>query len=325
MRWCRAVALALVTLALLTACARPGEVTVLKLAHSLDTGHPVHLGMVFMADRVASYSGGRMRIDVYPGGQLGSERELVELVQIGALDLTKVSASPLEAFVPEMKVFSVPYAFRSQEHAHRVLDSEIGKHLLQAPEIARLRGLGYYDAGSRSFYMVDHPVATPDDLVGQKIRVMKSQTAVEMIAAFGGSATPISWGELYTALQQGVVDGAENNPPSFFRSRHYEACKYYALNEHTTVPDILLISLRTWDRLDPEQRAWLQRAVDDSVAHQRDLWRVATREALDAVRAAGVVVTRPDRRPFMDAVAGMKAAYDGTRVGELLQAIEAVE
>jgi tripartite ATP-independent transporter DctP family solute receptor len=280
---------------------------------------------MFMAERVADYSGGRMRIDIYPGGQLGSERELVELVQIGALDLTKVSASPLEAFVPAMKVFSLPYVFRSREHAHRVLDSEIGRRLLEAPLIARLRGLGYYDAGSRSFYMVDDPVATPADLVGKKIRVMKSQTAVEMIAAFGGSATPIAWGELYTALQQGVVDGAENNPPSFYRSRHYETCRYYALNEHTTVPDILLISLRTWEALTPEQREWLQRAVDDSVAYQRELWQVATQEALDAVRAAGVEVTHPDKQPFIDAVAEMKAAWNGTPVGALLRAIEAVE
>jgi tripartite ATP-independent transporter DctP family solute receptor len=325
MRPVRALAFAFLAACLLAACARHDGVTVLKLAHSLDTGHPVHQGMVFMAERVADYSGGRMRIDIYPGGQLGSERELVELVQIGALDLTKVSASPLEAFVPAMKVFSLPYVFRSREHAHRVLDSEIGRRLLEAPLIARLRGLGYYDAGSRSFYMVDDPVATPADLVGKKIRVMKSQTAVEMIAAFGGSATPIAWGELYTALQQGVVDGAENNPPSFYRSRHYETCRYYALNEHTTVPDILLISLRTWEALTPEQREWLQRAVDDSVAYQRELWQVATQEALDAVRAAGVEVTHPDKQPFIDAVAEMKAAWNGTPVGALLRAIEAVE
>ncbi|MEJ2384009.1 MAG: TRAP transporter substrate-binding protein [Xanthomonadales bacterium] len=325
MRWLRAPVLALAAAALLVACAPVDDVTTLRLAHSLDIGHPVHRGMVFMAERVAAYSEGRMRVELYPGGQLGSERELVELVQIGALDLTKVSASPLEAFVPAMKVFSLPYVFHSREHAHRVLDSEIGRRLLRAPEIARLRGLGYYDAGSRSFYMVDQPVATPADLAGRKIRVMKSQTAVEMIAAFGASATPIAWGELYTALQQGVVDGAENNPPSFYRSRHYETCRYYALNEHTTVPDILLISLRSWERLEPEERRWLQRAVDESVVYQRELWREATQEALAAVSAAGVVVTRPDKRPFMDAVAGMKAAWDGTPVGDMLRAIEAVE
>lgn len=319
----RAFIVALVLL--LAGCAQRGDVTVLKLAHALDTGHPVHLGMVHMAERLAFYSNGQMRMDIYPSGQLGAERELVELVQIGSLDITKVSTSPLEAFVPLMKIFSLPYVFRSREHCLRVLDSEIGQRLLESVEVARLRGLGYYDAGSRSFYMVDTPVETPADLAGKKIRVQKSQTSVRMIAALGGSATPISWGELYTALQQGVVDGAENNPPSFYRSRHYETSKYYALNEHTMVPDILLMSLRSWEALDPQQKEWLQKAVEDSVAYQRQLWMKATEEALAIVEEAGVVVTRPDKQPFMDAVAGMKASYDGTEIGELMHDIEAVE
>ena len=310
---------------MLTSCSEHDDTVVLKLAHTLDTSHSVHKGMVHMAERLDEYSGGRMRMDIYPSGQLGSEREMVELVQIGSLDMTKVSTSPLEAFVPIMKVFSLPYVFRSREHSLKVLDSEIGQKLLESTEVARLRGLGYYDAGSRSFYMVDTPIESPADLDGQKIRVMKSQTAVQMVAALGGSATPISWGELYTALQQGVVDGAENNPPSFHLSRHYETCKYYALNEHTMVPDILLMSLRSWNALNPQQQEWLQKAVEDSVAHQRILWQEATMLALKEVEAAGVVVTRPDKQPFMDAVVEMKASFDGTEMGELLKAIEAVE
>ncbi|MEJ2274097.1 MAG: TRAP transporter substrate-binding protein DctP, partial [Woeseiaceae bacterium] len=160
---------------------------------------------------------------------------------------------------------------------------------------------------------------------GLKIRVQKSQTSVRMVKALGGSATPISWGELYTALQQGVVDGAENNPPSFYLSRHYEICKYYSLDEHTSVPDILLMSSRIWHDLSPQQQAWLQQAVDDSVTYQRKLWREATEEALAAVQAAGVEVSRPDKAPFQDAVREMKATYKGTEVGDLLARIEAVE
>ena len=310
---------------MLSACSRQDDTVVLKLAHVLDTGHSVHQGMVHMAERLEHYSNGHMRIDIYPSGQLGSERDTVELVQIGSLAMTKVSAAPLEAFVPAMQVFSIPYVFRDREHYYKALDSAIGKELLQSTEVARLRGMGYYDSGSRSFYMVDTPVETPDDIAGQKIRVMKSQTAVKMIAAMGGGATPISWGELYTALQQGVVDGAENNPPSFYLSGHYEVCKYYALNEHTSVPDMLLMSSRIWESLNPQQQEWLQMAVDDSVTYQRELWRVSTEEALAAVEAAGVIVTRPDKQPFMDAVEEMKAAYDGTEVGRYLRAIEAVE
>ena len=308
-----------------TACSQRDDVTVLKLAHALDTEHAVHKGMVYMGERLEHYSGGKMRMDIYPSGQLGAERELVELVQIGSLDITKVSTSPLEAFVPVMKIFSLPYVFKSREHCLKVLDSEIGERLLESTEVARIRGLGYYDAGSRSFYMVDSPVETPADLAGKKIRVQKSQTSVKMIDALGGSATPISWGELYTALQQGVVDGAENNPPSFYLSRHFETSKYYALNEHTMVPDILLMSLRSWEDLDPQQQEWLQKAVDDSVEYQRELWMQATEEALAAVKEAGVIVTEPDKQPFMDAVAEMKASYAGTDIGDLIAEIEAVE
>jgi tripartite ATP-independent transporter DctP family solute receptor len=309
---------------MLNSCSRQDDTIVLKLAHVLDTNHAVHQGMVHMAERLDHYSNGSMRIDIYPSGQLGAERETVELVQIGSLAMTKVSASPLEAFVPAMQVFSIPYVFRDREHYFKALDSDIGKELLNSVEVARLKGMGYYDSGSRSFYMVDTPVESPDDIKSKKIRVMKSQTAVKMIAAMGGGATPISWGELYTALQQGVVDGAENNPPSFYLSGHYEVCKYYALNEHTSVPDMLLMSSRIWNSLDAQQQEWLQQAVDDSVVHQRELWRVSTEEALAAVQAAGVTVTYPDKQPFMNAVETMKQSYDGTEVGRYLRAIEAV-
>jgi tripartite ATP-independent transporter DctP family solute receptor len=318
-----ATVLALCVLA--TACGPRDDVVVLKLAHSLDTGHAVHKGMVHMAERLDEISDGHMHIDVYPSGQLGGERETVELLQIGSIAMTKVSTSPLESFVPAMQIFSIPYVFRDREHFFKVLDSEIGEELLKSTEVARLRGLGYYDAGSRSFYTTDKPVRTPADLNGLKIRVQKSQTSVRMVKALGGSATPISWGELYTALQQGVVDGAENNPPSFYLSRHYEICKYYSLDEHTSVPDILLMSSRIWHDLSPQQQAWLQQAVDDSVTYQRKLWREATEEALAAVQAAGVEVSRPDKAPFQDAVREMKATYKGTEVGDLLARIEAVE
>lgn len=311
--------------AMLSACGQMGDVLVLKLAHSLDTSHSVHKGMVHMAERLDELSAGSMRIDIYPSGQLGSERETVELVQIGSLAMTKVSTSPLEAFVPAMQVFSIPYVFRDREHFFSVLDSEIGRELLDSTDVARLKGLGYYDAGSRSFYANDKPIRTPADLEGLKIRVQNSQTSVRMVDALGGSATPISWGELYTALQQGVVDGAENNPPSFYLSRHYEISRYYSLDEHTSVPDILLMSRRIWDELSDQQKNWLQQAADESVAHQRVLWQESTDEALAAVREAGVEVIYPDKAPFQEAVREMKAGYAGTAVGELLTRIAAVE
>ncbi|MCW8126839.1 TRAP transporter substrate-binding protein [Microbulbifer halophilus] len=311
------VALALV----LGSCGFDDSQTVLKLAHTLDQQHSVHRAMLVMDKRLRELSGGSMRVDIYSGGQLGGERELIELLQIGTLAMTKVSASPMEGFVPEMKIFNIPYVFRDSDHYWKVLQSDIGRELLVAGEVARLRGLGYYDAGSRSFYANDKPIRTPADLDGLKIRVQNSQTAIKMVNSLGGAATPVSWGELYTALQQGVVQGAENNPPSFYLSKHYEVSRYYTLDEHTYVPDMLLISTEVWKKLDSQQQAWLQQAVDESVEYQRKLWRESTRESLAAVKAAGVEVIRPDKQPFIEAVQPLHASYDGTEVGELLDDI----
>lgn len=300
------------------------EIQRLKLAHSLDTKHPVHLAMEHMAKVLHDLSGGKMRIEIHPSGQLGSERELIELLQVGSLAMTKVSASPLEGFAPQMQLFSIPYVFRDQDHFWRFLHSEAGRELLHSLQRVRLRGLVYYDSGSRSFYTTKRPVHSPADLAGQKIRVQKSQTSVRMVEALGGAATPIAWGELYTALQQGVVDGAENNAPSFYLSRQYEASKYYTLDEHTSVPDILLVSQHIWDSLNSQQQAWLQQAADESAVLQRDLWQQATAEALAAVEAAGIEIIIPDKAPFRAAVQPMHQSYRGTPVADLLDLIEAM-
>jgi tripartite ATP-independent transporter DctP family solute receptor len=297
----------------------------LKLAHSLAATHPVHKAMVYMNERLQYHSGGTMALDIYPNSQLGSERELIELLQIGSLAMTKVSTSPLEGVVPEMRIFNIPYLFRDADHYQAVLDSPIGRELLLAPEKVRLRGLGYYDAGSRSFYTVEAPVETPEDLAGLKVRVQESQTAVRMISEFGASPTPIAWGELYTALQQGVVDGAENNLPSYYLSGHYEVARFFTLDEHTSVPDILLVSKYVWDRLSGQQRAWLQAAVDESVEYQRQLWQKDTRAALEAVQASGVQVLHPDKAPFLAKVEGMYELYDRTEVGRLIERIKAYQ
>ncbi len=304
------------------ACADVEQRRVLKLAHSLDTGHPVHKAMVHMAERLDEISGGTMQIDIYPSSQLGSEREQIELLQIGSLAMTKVSSSPLEGFVSELKVFSIPYIFEDNDHFWQVLNSDIGKQLLLAPERVRLRGLGYYDAGSRSFYSSEKPIHSPADLGGLKIRVMKSQTAVQTVEALGGAATPISWGELYTAIQQGVVDGAENNPPTFFNSKHFEVSKYYSLDEHTAIPDMLLISRLIWENLNEQQQAWLQQAVDESIIFQRELWQSETEKALIAVEKAGIEVIRPDKELFRQAVLEMHRSYEGTETGVLLEKIK---
>ena len=312
-------------LILTTGCRNKSKVTVLKLAHALDTTHPVHKGMVFMAEKVREYSRGKMRVDIYPSEQLGAERDLIELLQIGSLAMTKVATAPMEAFVPEMKIFGIPYLFRNDEHRWKVLNGPIGKRLLLAGEPFFLRGMCYYDAGSRSFFTKEKPILTPDDLKGMKIRVMKSITSVNMVKALGGSPTPIPFGELYTALQQGVVDGAENNLPSFYLSRHYEVCKYFSFDEHTSIPDILLMSTVVWNSLSKQEQEWLQRAVDDSVEYQKELWKESTEESLKLVQEAGVEVFYPDKTPFENAVQPMYDSYKGTPLYDLIQEIKSIE
>lgn len=293
----------------LAGCTARADRVVIKLGHGLEPTHSVHLGMVYMGERLREKSGGSMHVDIYPSQQLGSERELVELLQIGSVGMAKVSAAVLESFVPTFSVFGIPYLFTDQAHRDRVLMSDVGRDMLASTERVRIRGVTWYDSGTRSFYTKTRPIHTPDDLAGLKIRVQESPTAVRMVQVLGGSATPIAWGELYTALQQGVVDGAENNPPSFFLSRHYEVCKYYTLDEHTTVPDVLLINTDLWASLSPTQRTWLQEASDESFLHQMDLWKVSTDESLAAVEAAGVEIIRPDTSLFAARVQPMHEEF----------------
>jgi len=313
---------AILLVLLVSNCSRQDDTVVLRMGHTLDQQHAVHKAMIFMAERLAFYSNGSMQLRVYSGGQLGSERELIELLQIGSLAMTKVSASPLEGFSSRMKIFSVPYVFRDSAHLWQVLDSKIGQQLLSDLTQVRLRGLGSYDAGSRSFYTTHKQVNSPVDLAGLKFRVPNSQTAVTMVQTLGGAATPIDWGELYTALQQGVVDGAENNPPSFYLSRHYEVSKYYVLDEHTAVPDVILMSEQIWQGLTPTQQGWVQSAMRDSVVYQKELWQAATLDALAKVKAHGVEVIVPDKQPFIDAVKPLHQELAGSEVGDLIQQIQ---
>ncbi len=299
-------------------CRTDSPVTLIKLGHGLSPTHPVHLAMEFMARRLEERSAGRLCMDIYPSEQLGSERECLELLQIGSLGMTKVSCSVLEGFVPAMSILSLPYLFRDREHRYRVLEGEIGRRLLLEGERFWLRGLCYYDAGSRSFYTKDRPVLAPDDLKGLKIRTQESPTSIQMVQALGGSPTPIAWGELYSALQQGVVDGAENNPPSFHLSRHYEVCKHYSLDEHTGVPDVLLISTKLWQDLSPEFRELIQDVALESAQVQKKLWREATERALSEVQKAGVQIHYPDKSLFK---ARIDPLYEGYRDQPLIYSL----
>jgi len=319
-------ALSLSMMLIFFSCGELKEHRTLKLAHGLPTDHPVHQAMDFMAKRCKEISGDKLQIEIYAGGQLGSEQQCVELLQIGSLAITKVSAAVMESFTDDYKVLGLPYIFRDQEHAFKVFDGDIGQELLLSTENVWIRGLCFYDAGSRSFYTINKPIQTPEDLKGMKIRVMKSKTAMDMVQALGGSPTPISWGELYTALQSGVVDGAENNPPSFYTSHHYEVCKHYSLDEHTSVPDVLIISQHIWKDLSDEEKLWLQQAANESVPIQRKLWAESVKKSLEEVQKAGVTIYRPDKAPYQEKVKDVYESYrDQEVIYSYIQRIQAVE
>ena len=298
--------------------------TVLKLAHVLPPAAPVHKGMVRFAELVAEKSGGLVEVQIFPSAQLGSETETIEQLQRGALAMVKTSAAAMEGFVPEMAIFGVPYVFRDEDHFWRVLEGEIGQELLGGSLAVNIRGLCYYDAGARSFYTVDKPITSPADLRGQKIRTMRSATSIAMIDAMGGSAAAIPFGDLYTALQQGMVDGAENNPPSVYDSRHWEVARYYSLDEHTRIPDMLVFSEPIWQSLPPHVQQWIAEAADESVAYQRQVWRDYVEECLANLEKEGVTISFPPKEPFQEAVRSMYADFNDTPIEALIERVQAV-
>lgn len=284
----------------IASCQKESNTKVLYLGHSLPQSHPVHKGILEFQKALEKKSNGTLKAKIFPDAQLGSEREVLELLQIGSVAATKVSAATLSNFVPEYHLLGIPYLFRDKQHQFNVLEGAIGKSILEKGSKYWLRGLCYYDAGSRSFYTSEKAIRTPEDLEGLKIRVMNNQMAINMVNSMGGSATPLSYSELYTAIQQGVVDGAENNPPSFVSSNHYEISKYYTLDQHSAVPDVLLIGTKFWDKLTDQEKIWVQEAADESSQAQKVFWNESVVESMKIAKESGVEVIIPDKSLFAE-------------------------
>jgi tripartite ATP-independent transporter DctP family solute receptor len=285
---------------MLISCKKESGTKVLYLAHNLPQTHPVHLGILEFQKVLEINSRGALKVKIFPDGQLGSEREVLELLQIGSVAATKVSAATLSNFVPEYNILGIPYLFRDKQHLFDVLEGPIGKSILEKGSKFWLRGLCYFDAGSRSFYTIDKAIRTPEDLKGLKIRVMNNQMAINMVNSLGASATPLSYSELYTAMQQGVVDGAENNSPSFVSSNHYEISKYYTLDQHSFVPDVLLIGTKYWEKLSEDEKLWVQDAADQSAQVQKKYWNDSVDESMKIAKGAGVEIIIPDKALFAE-------------------------
>ena len=297
----------------------------MRLGHGLPEDHAVHKAVVKFADLVKERSNGEIEIKVFANGVLGGEREMLEQVQNGVLEITKASASPLETFSTDYKVFNLPFVFRDRDHFFRVLTSPVGESILASSKKRGFIGLAYYDSGARSFY-AKKAINTPDDLKGMKIRVQQSPTTIKMIQALGATPTPMAWGEVYSALQTGVVDGAENNVTALTNGRHGEVCKFYSETEHQIVPDVLVMSSTRWDSLKKAHQEIIKKAAVDSFEYQKSLWGAFEKVEREKALAMGVKFNTPNKQAF---VAKVKPMMDEERkngaIAKLLNDIAAVK
>ncbi len=297
----------------------------LKLNHNNPPDHPLHKSMEFMGERLDALTNGDLKIRVYGNAQLGTQRESMELLQNGSLDMARSNASELEAFEESYSALNLPYIFTSDDHYYDVLKGEIGDDILASSRDKGFVGVAYYVEGARSFY-ANKEINSPADLKGMKIRVQPSPSAIRMVELLGGSPTPIAWGELYSALQQGVVDGAENNPLALTSARHGEVSKVYSNDGHTMIPSVVLISTQTFDGLSDEHKAALNQAAKESMDFHREQWNKQVDEAkATAMADLGVTFVEVDKGPFIEAVLPMheEAAANSERVGDLISRIKA--
>lgn len=256
--------------------------------------YPTVQAVEYMAKVLREATDGRLDIRTYAGGQLGTERDTLEITTFGGLDMTRVNLAPLNAIEPLTEIPSLPFLFHSQAHLHAVLDGEIGEEILASLEPHRLIGLCFYDSGERSFYNTKKPIRTPADMNGMKIRVPGSDLYVAMIRALGADATPMALSEVYQALVQGVIDGAENNWPSYDAGRHFEAAPYYSLTRHVMAPEILVMSLDRWRKLSEDDRALVKDAARQSVIVMRELWSERVEASKARLAATDIQVNEVD-------------------------------
>ncbi|WP_152657101.1 TRAP transporter substrate-binding protein [Oceanobacillus sp. CFH 90083] len=302
-----------------------GDSEILKLAHDLGEDHPVHLALIKFAETVEESSEGQIKIEIFSNGVLGNEREMLEQIQGGGIDITKVSAASLESFASQYSVFSLPYVFDDEEHFFQSMESEAVGDLFASTEDQGFLGLTWYDSGSRNFYTEDKPIMHPDDLDGLKIRVMDSRTQIEMMKALGGTPTPMPYGDIYTAIQSGVIDGAESNPTALTTGKHGEVAKAFSVDEHTRIPDVVVISSSVWNNLTEEQQQILTDAAEESTEYQKEIWAEAIDVAKEEAENMGVEFYYPETEPFREAASPLYEEYrKDERIAELLDAFNEI-
>jgi len=325
----KAAALAVCVLlsGLLAGCEDKNKELVLMAADDHPLDYPTTQGLVFMDKYLKEKTDGRVSLDIFPNKTLGDEKSTIEQTQLGIIDINRVNVNPLVQICPELGVLALPYIFRNTEHMHAVLDGEIGEELLISLKDKNLIGLCYYDSGARSFYNTERPIKKPEDLAGLKIRVQKSEIMIDMVRALGGSPTPMAFGEVYSSLQTGVIQGAENNWPSYDYTGHYLVADYYSLDQHSMAPEMVIMSRRTWEDLSEADRKLIKQAALASVSHQRKLWRGLAKKAEEKIRAHGNKINKiPDKSAFIKA---MDPVYEehvqNRRMKDLVKRIRALK
>ncbi|WP_265501894.1 TRAP transporter substrate-binding protein [Paracoccus beibuensis] len=314
--------------ALLTSASIAGacEIT-LRSSDTHPDGYPTVEGVKAMAEEVREKTDGRICIEVFASSQLGEEKDTIEQTQFGVIDMVRASFGSFNDIVPVTQLMSLPYLFRSVDHQHAVMDGPIGEEIGAAFEERDLVALAYYDGGSRSFYNSQKPVQSIEDLEGMKFRVMQNDVFVDMMDALGANATPMPYGEVYSSIQTGVIDGAENNFPSYDSSGHAEVARYFTLDEHLMVPELVAMSKVTWDKLSPEDQQIIREAARNSATVQRELWAEQERASEEKVIAAGAEVIRDiDKTAFIEAMAPVYEKYVTTpEAQDLVKRIQETE
>ena len=288
--------------------------------------YPTVRAVDYMAKRLRENTDGELDIRIYAGGQLGSERDTLEITMFGGLDFNRVNLAPLNPIAPATLVPALPFLFRSTNHMRAAMDGAPGRKILDSLEAHGFKGLCFYDSGARSFYNSKRPIREPADMAGLKIRVQNSDLYVALVEALGADATPMSFGEVYQGLVQGVIDGAENNWPSYDRTRHFEAAPYYSTTQHVMAPEVLLMSMRRWRRLTSDQQETIQTAARESVPVMRKLWDARVNESRERLIAAGITLTTiTDKSAFQDRVAPVYERYLNPELLELVDEILAMD
>lgn len=299
----------------------------LRAADSQPEGYPTVDALRFFARDLAERTSGRLAVDVYPAEQLGSQNDTLELAQLGGIDFVRINTAPLNVLVPQTLVPSLPFLFRSTAHMRVALDGAPGRAILDGLADHGLIGLAFYDSGARSIYTPDRAVRTPDDMDGLKVRVQTSDLFVAMIEAMGGNATPMAYGEVYQGLVQGVIDGAENNFPSYESSRHFEVAPIYSLTRHVMAPEVFAMSRASWEKLAEEDRQHVLDAAKASVPFMREIWDRQVIESLQIVENAGCrIVEDVDRAAFSSRMEPVWNRFAGTPgLWRLVESIRGLE